>query len=176
MLSKRIILFISLFCLFTSSKSQQIEIIKSPRKASIYSAILPGSGQFYNEKYWKIPVLYAAMGTALYVANWNRKEYLSYRKAYQYRTDADESTLDEYEGIYTESNLITIKNYHRKNRDLGYIIMVGIYLLNIVDASVDAHLFNFNVNDYLSLKIAPKVLRLQNQNQYALTLTLNLLR
>ena len=174
MLSKRIILFISLFCLFTSSKSQQIEIIKSPRKASIYSAILPGSGQFYNEKYWKIPVLYAAMGTALYVANWNRKEYLSYRKAYQYRTDSDENTIDEYAGIYTEGNLITIKNYHRKNRDLGYIIMVGIYLLNIVDASVDAHLFNFNVNDNLSLRIAPKILRLHNQNQYALALTLNL--
>ena len=174
MLSKRIILLFSLLCFYTSSKSQQIEIIKSPVKASIYSAILPGSGQFYNEKYWKIPVLYAAMATALYVANWNRIEYLSYRKAYQYRTDSDENTIDEYAGIYTEGNLITIKNDHRKNRDLGYIIMVGIYLLNIVDASVDAHLFNFNVNDNLSLRIAPKILRLQNQNQYALALTLNL--
>tara|TARA_B110000977_G_scaffold201393_1_gene295786 strand:- start:986 stop:1510 length:525 start_codon:yes stop_codon:yes gene_type:complete len=174
MFSKRIILLFSLLCFFLSSNAQYVEEKKSPTKASIYSTVLPGAGQFYNKKYWKVPVLYAAMGTALYVANWNRKEYLSYRKAYEYRTDTDESTVDEFEGIYTENNLVTIKNYHRKNRDLGYIIMVGIYLLNIVDASVDAHLFNFNVNDNLSLRVAPNMMRLQNENQYGLTLTLNL--
>lgn len=138
----------------------------------MYSAILPGSGQIYNEKYWKAPLVYVAMGTALYLANWNQKEYLHYRNAYEYRTDGDATTIDDYDGIYTENNLITIKNYHQKNRDLAYIITAGIYLLNIVDASVDAHLFNFNVNDDLSFKLEPKILRLQNQNQYGLALTL----
>lgn len=140
----------------------------------MYSAILPGSGQIYNEKYWKAPLIYAAMGTTLYLANWNQKEYLHYRNAYEYRTDGDATTIDDYDGIYTENNLITIKNYHQKNRDLAYIITAGIYLLNIVDASVDAHLFNFNVNDDLSFKLEPKILRLQNQNQYGLALTLYL--
>lgn len=140
----------------------------------MYSAILPGSGQIYNEKYWKAPLIYAAMGTALYLANWNQKEYLHYRSAYEYRTDGDATSIDVYDGIYTENNLITIKNYHQKNRDLAYIITAGIYLLNIVDASVDAHLFNFNVNDDLSFILEPKMLRLQNQNQYGLALTLYL--
>ena len=140
----------------------------------MYSAILPGSGQIYNEKYWKAPLVYVAMGTALYLANWNQKEYLHYRNAYEYRTDGDATTIDDYDGIYTENNLITIKNYHQKNRDLAYIITAGIYLLNIVDASVDAHLFNFNVNDDLSFKLEPKILRLQNKNQYGLALTLHL--
>ncbi|MEJ6712122.1 MAG: DUF5683 domain-containing protein [Flavobacteriales bacterium] len=174
MFSKHLIAILCLYCFVYTATAQQVSVTKSPAKASMYSAILPGSGQIYNEKYWKAPLVYAAMGTALYLANWNQKEYLHYRNAYEYRTDGDATTIDDYDGIYTESNLITIKNYHQKNRDLAYIITAGIYLLNIVDASVDAHLFNFNVNDDLSFKLEPKILRLQNQNQYGLALTLHL--
>ena len=174
MFSKQLIAILCLCCFVYSATAQQLSVTKSPAKASMYSAILPGSGQIYNEKYWKAPFIYAAMGTALYLANWNQKEYLHYRSAYEYRTDGDATTIDDYDGIYTETNLITIKNYHQKNRDLAYIITAGIYLLNIVDASVDAHLFNFNVNDDLSFKLEPKMLRLQNQNQYGLALTLHL--
>ena len=174
MFSKRIILSLSLLCFSISSKAQLIQKVKSPKKASIYSAILPGAGQVYNQKYWKAPVIYLGIGTALYIANWNNKEYLHYRKAFEQRTDTDESTIDSYVGTYSESNLITIKNYHRKNRDLGYIITVGIYLLNILDASVDAHLFNFNVNDNIGVQLQPRISRFQNENQYGLAVTLNL--
>jgi hypothetical protein len=172
MFSKNLIAILCLCCFVYTATAQKLSVTKSPAKASMYSAILPGSGQIYNEKYWKAPLVYVAMGTALYLANWNQKEYLHYRNAYEYRTDGDATTIDDYDGIYTENNLITIKNYHQKNRDLAYIITAGIYLLNIVDASVDAHLFNFNVNDDLSFKLEPKILRLQNQNQYGLALTL----
>lgn len=174
MLSKRLILFISLVYLSLGSNAQVLETVKSPTKASLYSAIVPGAGQVYNAKYWKVPVLYASIGTALYIAKWNNSEYLNYREAFEYRTDEDESTVDEYINRYTESNLVTIKNYHRKNRDLAYIISVGIYLLNILDASVDAHLFNFNVNDNLGMVLKPTISRFQNENQYTLSLTLNL--
>jgi hypothetical protein len=146
----------------------------SPQKASIYSAILPGAGQFYNKKYWKIPIIYGGIGAALYTAKINRDEYQHFTQALEYRTDGDETTIDPYVDRYTESNLITIKNYHRKNSDLGYIVAVGIYLLNIIDASVDAHLFNFNINDDLSLNVQPQLMSLQNKNIPSLSLKLNL--
>ena len=145
----------------------------SAKKASLYSAIIPGGGQFYNKTHWKIPLIYASIGTALYTAKWNQKEYLHYKEAYEYRTDTDESTIDIYENQYTESNLITIKNYYRNNRDLAYIITVGIYLLNIIDASVDAHLFKFNVNEDISLNIQPQLMQTSYQNTFALSLKLN---
>ena len=174
MLSKRLILFICLVGFSFGSKAQVLETEKSPKKASLYSAILPGAGQIYNTKYWKVPVLYASIGTAIYIAKWNNSEYLHYREAFEYRTDDDETTVDPYIDRYTESNLVTMKNYHRKNRDLAYIITAGIYLLNILDASVDAHLFNFNVNDNLDMVLKPKISRFQDENQYTLSLTLNL--
>jgi hypothetical protein len=174
MFSKRLILTLLVLSFISTSRAQVLYKEKSATKASIYSALLPGAGQVYNGKYWKVPVLYAGIGTALYIANWNKQEYLHYRNAYKFRTDNNESTIDEYVDIYTESNLVTIKNYHQKNRDLAYIITAGIYLFNIIDAPVDAHLFNFNVNDDLALNIQPNILRFQNENQYTLSLTLNL--
>jgi hypothetical protein len=145
----------------------------SPKKASLYAAIIPGAGQFYNKKYWKIPLVYLSLGSALYVAKQNQNEYLHYRQAFEYRTDEDETTIDPYVDQYTESNLITEKNIRRKNRDLAYIIAAGIYLLNIIDASVDAHLFKFNVNDDISLNIQPQFMQENHQNTLALSLKLN---
>ena len=145
----------------------------TPKKASIYAAIIPGAGQFYNKKYWKIPIVYLSLGSALYVAKQNQNEYLHYRQAFEYRTDDDETTIDPYVDQYTESNLITEKNIRRENRDLAYIIAAGIYLLNIIDASVDAHLFKFNVNDDISLNIQPQLIQASHQNTLALSLKLN---
>ena len=155
MFSKRITLLHILFCLYLSVLGQEKIEIHSAKKASIYSAILPGSGQVYNKKYWKTPIIYLGIGTALYAAKWNQNEYLHYRKAFEYRTDNNDNTIDEYEDRYTETNLITIKNYYRKNRDLSYIVAAGIYLLNIIDASVSAHLFSFDVSEDLSMNIKP---------------------
>ena len=116
-------------------------------------------------------MVYIGIGAALYTAKQNQKDYQHFTQALEYRTDGDDSTVDIYVNRYTEANLVTIKNYHRKNSDLGYIIAVGIYLLNIVDASVDAHLFNFNINDDLSLNIQPQFMG--PQKTPALSLKLN---
>ena len=173
MFPKRITLLLILFaCSFSIYAQIQVDN-HSPKKASLYSAIIPGAGQFYNKKHWKIPIIYASIGTALSAAQWNQKEYLHYKEAYEYRTDEDEATIDPYEDQFTESNLITIKNYHLKNRDLAYILTAGIYLLNIIDASVDAHLLKFNVNEDISLNIQPQFMQANYQNIPALSLKLN---
>ncbi len=173
MLPKRITLLNILFCLYFCALGQNNVEIHSAKRASIYSAVFPGLGQVYNKKYWKAPIVYLSIGASLYAANWNQNEYLHYRKAFEYRTDNDESTIDDYEDRYTETNLITIKNYYRKNRDLSYIIAAGVYMLNIIDASVDAHLFNFHINDDLSLDLQPQFMDIQNHNIPALSLKLN---
>tara|TARA_B100001057_G_scaffold446611_1_gene485323 strand:- start:438 stop:968 length:531 start_codon:yes stop_codon:yes gene_type:complete len=174
MFRKRITLYLILFAcsLNTDAQILEQELVHSAKKASIYSAILPGYGQFYNQKYWKIPIIYAGIGTALYIAKWNQNKYLKFKDAYKYRTDSDENTVDEFEGIYSESNLITYKNFYLKNRDLSYIICVGVYLLNIIDASVDAHLFKFNINEDLSLNIQPVIIN-NAMNNPALSISLN---
>ena len=175
MFTKRIALTVFLFAysLFIEAQTMKQEDSHSAKKASIYSAIIPGYGQYYNKKYWKIPIVYASIGTAFYIGKWNQNKYLIYKEAFQYRTDQDETTIDEFENIYSESNLITIKNYHRKNRDLAYIICAGFYLLNIIDASVDAHLFNFTINEDVSLNIEPSMIQPRLNFNPALSLTLN---
>ena len=175
MFTKRITLSLLLFAysLFVDAQTMLQENDHSAKKASIYSAIIPGYGQYYNKKYWKIPVIYASIGTAFYIAKWNQNKYLIYKEAFMYRTDQDENTIDEFENIYSEANLITIKNYHRKNRDLAYIVSAGFYLLNIIDASVDAHLFNFTINEDVSLNIEPSMMHSSINFNPALSLTLN---
>ncbi len=147
----------------------------SPKKAALYSALLPGLGQAYNKKYWKIPIVYAIGGVMGYFIIDNNKQYNRYKSAYLTRLDGDETTVDAFAGTYTDEDLRLLKNYYRRNRDLSYIVAGMVYVLNIVDASVDAHLFNFNVSDDLSLKISPAVSPVP-QNYFAainLRLTIN---
>ncbi len=169
---KLVLFFILIVCnvnLFAQVQTQE----HSPKKASLYSAILPGSGQYYNEKYWKIPVIYVGLAAALYSANQNQSKYTDYHQAYEFRTDENPNTIDAYVNQYTDANLLTLKNNHRNNRDLAYILSVGIYSLNIIDASVDAHLFKFNVNDDISLNIQPQIMQGAQENTLALSLKLN---
>ena len=129
----------------------------SPHKATIYSAILPGLGQAYNKKYWKIPVIYGLTGVLTYFAIDNNKEYVVYKDAYKWRLDDNSATVDKFEGIYSDEDLRILKNYYRRNRDLSFIGLGVVYLLNVVDAAVDAHLFYFDVSDDLSLKVQPGI-------------------
>lgn len=129
----------------------------SPKKAVLYSAILPGLGQAYNKKYWKIPVVYAVGGLMGYFIIDNNRQYKLYKNAYALRLDGDDLTTDEFADTYSDEDIRLLKNYYRRNRDLSYIVAGMVYVLNIVDASVDAHLFYFNVSDDLSLKILPAI-------------------
>jgi len=121
----------------------------APSKAAFYSAIVPGLGQAYNKKYWKIPIVYGALGTGVYSYLSNNTKYHRYRDAYISRlsgySNGDLANLDN-------DRLISGQKFYQKNRDLSLLITVGIYVLNIVDANIDAHLIQFNVNENLSLQ------------------------
>ncbi len=120
-----------------------------PAKAAFYSAIVPGLGQAYNKKYWKIPLVYAAIGTTMYFYVDNNNLYNTYREAYRLRLIGQ---VDQFSEQLTDQNLIDAQTLFRKNRDLSLLFVVGAYILNIVDANVDAHLSQFNVSDNLSFK------------------------
>ena len=119
-----------------------------PTKAAFYSAIVPGLGQAYNKKYWKIPIVYGAIGTSLYFYISNNKKYHSYRDAYKLRLLG----LPDQYSYLDNSRLIAAQRFYQRNRDLSLLVSVGLYILNVVDANVDAHLMQFNVNDKLSFQ------------------------
>ena len=119
-----------------------------PAKAAFYSAILPGLGQAYNKKYWKIPIVYGALIGTLTVYSYRNDKYHEYRDAYKKRL-AGEPDL-EYGGILDNDRLIRAQRFHQRNRDLSLLVAGAFYVLNIVDANIDAHLKQFNVDENLS--------------------------
>lgn len=124
-----------------------------PRKASIMSAILPGLGQAYNKKYWKIPLIYGGLGGFGYMFVTNNQQYNFYRKNLIAENDEDPNTINTTR--YSSDQLQVQKVSYRKNRDLAAIGIAVFYILNIIDANVDAHLKTFDVSDDLSIKIRP---------------------
>lgn len=147
-----------------STNSSQINPL-SPAKAAFFSAVLPGLGQAYNKKYWKIPLVYGALGTGVTVYVWNNNKYNQFRDAYKNRLAG---VPDEFVR-YQDATLISAQRSYARARDIGLIVTVGLYVLNILDANVDAHLKQFNVDDKLS--VVPHVYQseITNQNQVGLT-------
>ena len=133
-----------------SISSQKIQKDKSPKKASIYSAVIPGAGQIYTKKYWKVPIIYGGLVTSAYFINDNNNQYNEYRDAALLSYETGEDQLG-----YTYSELIILKDHYKRNREISYFSFVGVYILNIIDASVNAHLFHFDVSDDISLNIRP---------------------
>ena len=127
---------------------------KNPKVASLLSAAVPGLGQIYNEQYWKVPIIYGGFGTMAYFVKFNDVEYQKWLTAYQYRTDEDSLTIDNYPMASTEQ-LKKLKDEWRRYRDLNYIGIFVLYFLNVIDASVDAHLFDYDISDDLTLHIEP---------------------
>lgn len=135
------------------------EYVHSPHKATIYSAVLPGLGQFYNKKYWKIPIVYTGIGVIGYFALENRSEYRKASEAYIYKFNEETYEIDnDLIDRYDVDVLRDIRDYYRRNMELSYIILALWYGLNIVDATVDAHLFNYDVGDNLSVQIEPTLM------------------
>ena len=144
----------------------------SPHTATMYAAILPGLGQIYNKKYWKLPLLYGGIGALCYAIHFNGKYYKKYRQAYRDFVIGDPNNKS-YEDIVLKKTNLTVeqvettyktwftkvlsnkKDYYRRYRDLSYFGMVGLYVVQIVDACVDAHFFTFDVSDDLSLQWQP---------------------
>lgn len=135
----------------------------SPRKATIYSALVPGLGQFYNKKYWKLPVLYGAFALTGYFISYNNVRFHKYNDEYIARKNFDTLALNPTLVNLDDASVKSAGDDFRRYRDLDIIIVALIYVLNIVDAHVDAHLFYFNVDDNLSLRVTPQLQRLQNE-------------
>tara|TARA_R100000789_G_scaffold99253_1_gene105248 strand:+ start:361 stop:939 length:579 start_codon:yes stop_codon:yes gene_type:complete len=142
----------------------------APAKAAFYSAILPGLGQAYNGRYWKIPIAYAGLGTGVYFYLQNDKQYDRYRNAYK---DRLAGRVDEFEGRITTDGLIRGQEFYQKNKEISILVTVGVYLLNIIDANVDAHLQQFNVDEDLSFRPKLNYDQFSGKTNYAFSLNFN---
>ena len=129
----------------------------SPRMATLFSAVLPGAGQIYNRKYWKAPLVWGGLGVSFWFIQRNTKEYQRYKTAYLAVADGDPSTIDEFEGRISASQLLDATDTYRKWRDISYIAISAVYILNIVDACVDAHFVRFDVGRDLSMRLGPSL-------------------
>ena len=196
-----VLIFISCFSLLAQDKNDDKKLGKSPKeividsiieirepinplspaKAAFYSAILPGLGQAYNKKYWKIPFVYGALGTGIYFYTTNNKEYNRYRAAYKSRLAGftnDEFYLDS-QGNQLASPRVTLEGlqrgqkFFRKYKEVSLLVLMGIYVLNIIDANVDAHLLQYNVDENLSLAPHFKINEIDATSNLGLTLNFN---
>ncbi len=131
----------------------------SPKKATYFSAILPGLGQVYNKKYWKVPLIYGGFAYAYYNFSTVQADYKELKDAYISRVDDDETTNDigKKTENYSDDKIKILMNQKKKQMDLSVVIAFAFYALNIVDASVDGHLYSFDVSNDLSLNINPTV-------------------
>lgn len=139
----------------------------APAKAAFYSAILPGLGQAYNKKYWKIPIVYAGIGTGIYYYSRNNTKYNQYRDAYKRRLAGYNDDAFQY---LDDTRLIAGQRFYQRNRTISGLVIAGFYILNIVDANVDAHLIQFNVNDNLSLRPDINQNEINYKHNFGLTL------
>ena len=143
----------------------------NPKRAMWLAIVLPGAGQIYNRKYWKLPIVYGGFIGCLYAATWNNQMYHDYEQAYMDIMDdnpqtqsynqflhlgktVDETNIDDYRQLFKRR-----KDYYRRYRDLSIFIMIGVYALSIIDAYVDASLSEFDISDDLSLRIQPAVIK-----------------
>ena len=136
------------------------------------AVVFPGFGQIYNRSYWKIPLVYAGFGAVIYTAGFNGKNYNTYMQAYQDFTDANPATVRyiklikadpaSYDPVahpetysYYKDQMIRMVDYYKRYRDLSYIGISVWYLVSVIDANVDASLFNYDIGDNLDVAILP---------------------
>lgn len=147
--------------------------IPNPAKAAWMAAIIPGGGQIYNRKYWKLPIIYGGFVGCAYALTWNSNMYADYKQAYIDIMDNNPSTKsymdylpvgyditgqeEQYKQIFKKR-----KDFYRRNRDLSIFAFVGVYLLSVIDAYVDAELSNFDISKDLGLRIEPTIM---NENK-----------
>ena len=128
----------------------------SPTKATIMSALLPGLGQIYNKRYWKVPIIYAGFGILTYFIITNAQEYNIYKGAYTEKADSIyNGKYPDLVSKYTMTDLLAGREYYRRNLEISCLFTGVFYILNILDAVVDAHLFTYNINQDLSLRVEP---------------------
>lgn len=148
--------------------------VPNPQRALWLSLIIPGAGQIYNRKLWKIPIVYGGFLGCLYALTWNNQMYSDYSQAYLDIMDDDPNTKsymnmlplnfnmegreNQYKEIFKNK-----KNYYRKYRDMSIFAMIGVYLLSVVDAYVDAELSSFDISEDLGLRVEPAVFNMNSR-------------
>jgi len=146
--------------------------VSDVKKATTLACICPGAGQIYNRSYWKVPFVVGGFAAMAFCIDWNNRGFQRFRTAYHLRVDYDNKlkewqdngqqgerpvARDEFNGRYQASFLKNLKDNYRRNRDLCIIITAGLYILQVVDAHVDAHLKDYDISDDLSLNIEPAI-------------------
>lgn len=149
----------------------------NPQKALWLALVLPGGGQIYNRKYWKLPIIYGGFVGCAYAMSWNNQMYKDYSQAYLDLMDDDPNTqsyntflhmgrvIDESNQEYYKNVFKKRKDYFRRYRDLSFFCLIGVYALSVIDAYVDAQLSLFDISKDLSLKVRPTTIK--NQDMYA---------
>lgn len=132
------------------------------KKATTLSTIFPGAGQIFNKSYWRVPIVWGGLASTIYTIDWNNRGYQRFKTAYSLKIDYEKNPSkypngapDEFRGAYSSTFLKNLKDSYRRNRDLCIILTAGVYLLNILDAHVDAHLQDYDISDDLSMNIEP---------------------
>ena len=136
--------------------------VSTVKKATTLSTICPGAGQIYNKSYWRVPIIIGGMASTIYTIDWNNRGYQRFKTAYALRVDYDNNpskypggSADEFRGAYSASFLKNLKDSYRRNRDMCILLTAGVYILNIIDAHVDAHLKDFDISDDLAVNVEP---------------------
>jgi hypothetical protein len=140
----------------TATDTNKIKLKKhSPKKAMLMSACLPGLGQAYNKKYWKIPVIYASAAAIAYFAIKNLDSLNVYTSAYKNKANGNYAALDSFHNHYQLEDLLSLKTQYKRLTDITFILGGVLYALNIIDATVDAYMFTYDIGNDLSMKISP---------------------
>ena len=136
--------------------------VSQVKKATTLSTICPGAGQIYNKSYWRVPIVIGGMASTIYTIDWNNRGYKRFKTAYALRIDYDKNpdkypngAADEFRGAYSATFLKNLKDSYRRNRDLCILLTAGVYILQIVDAHVDAHLQDYDISDDLTMNLEP---------------------
>ena len=140
-----------------SSKKDSVQIKKHNPKTASWLAIIPGAGQIYNKKYWKLPIVYAGLGTTAFLIYYYEGLTSMYRKEHVARVNENMDKLNPKLVNYSDANILELRNFHRRNMEICVAACTILYVLSILDACVDAHLFYYDVSDNLTLGVKPKI-------------------
>ena len=141
--------------------------VSQVKKATTLSTICPGAGQIYNKSYWRVPIVIGGMASTIYTIDWNNRGYKRFKTAYSLLSDYERlspderlekypnGAPDEFRGAYSTTFLKNLKDSYRRNRDLCILLTAGVYMLQIIDAHVDAHLQDYDISDDLTMNLEP---------------------
>jgi len=159
---------------------QKVDSLHAPRKAALFSAIIPGAGQVYNNKFrpldkksklwWKLPVIYGGLAASVYFTIQNNKQYQLFYTERKNRLDP--SYTAQFYPDYSSDLLLPVQESYRKRRDYSIIGGLVVYLLNVVDANVEGHLIHFDATDNLTINLLPKLNYINTKTSLGLGLTL----